>query len=408
MEALFLAGSIMSAPITQGSPAFRRINRAMVLGGFSVFALLYGVQPLLPVFASQFAVSPAHASWALSLSTATLAVALLVGGAMSDRLGRRPLMAGAMVAGALLTLLCALARNMNELLVLRAALGLALGGMPAVAMAYLSEEVEPKSLGLSMGLYISGSAFGGMVGRMLTSVLTDFFSWRVALATLGAAALLGAWEFWRSLPASTRFRPQAAGIKGVSTHLQDAGLPWLFCIAFLIMGCFVSVYNYIGYRLLAEPFGLRQSLVGALAALYLVGMYSAVWGGRLADRLGRRNVLWAVMLMMVAGLVLTLSNWLPMIVAGMALFTFGFFATHSVASSWVGRRARAPQALAAALYLFFYYIGSSLIGSLTGVVWSSKGWPGVVAVLAALMAAAVLIALRLRSLEPLPERLATA
>jgi YNFM family putative membrane transporter len=408
MEALFFAGFIMSAPITQGSPAFSRINRAMVLGGFSVFALLYGVQPLLPVFASQFAVSPAHASWALSLSTATLALALLVGGALSDRLGRRPLMAGAMVAGALLTLLCALARNMNELLVLRAVLGLALGGMPAVAMAYLSEEVEPKSLGLSMGLYISGSAFGGMVGRMLTSVLTDFFSWRVALAALGAAALLGAWEFWRSLPGSTRFRPRPAGLNGISAHLQDAGLPWLFCLAFLIMGCFVSVYNYIGYRLLGEPFGLRQSLVGALAALYLVGMYSAVWGGRLADRLGRRNVLWAVMLLMVAGLVLTLSNWLPMIVAGMALFTFGFFATHSVASSWVGRRARAPQALAAALYLFFYYLGSSLIGSLTGLVWSSKGWPGMVAVLATLMAAAVLIALRLRSLEPLPERLATA
>ncbi len=398
----------MPAPICQGSPAFNRINRAMLLGGFFTFALLYGVQPLLPVFAHQFAVGPAHASWVLSLSTATLAVALLAGGALSDRLGRRPLMAGAMVAGALLTLLCALARTINELLVLRAVLGLALGGMPAVAMAYLSEEIEPGSLGLSMGLYISGSAFGGMAGRMLASVLADYFSWRVALATLGAAALLAAWEFWRSLPVSTRFQPRRPGPGGVRTHLQDAGLPWLFCLAFLIMGCFVSVYNYIGYRLLGAPFGLSQSLVGALAALYLVGMVSAVWGGRMADRLGRRNVLWAVMLLMVAGLVLTLSNWLPMIVAGMALFTFGFFASHSVASSWVGRRARAPQALAAALYLFFYYMGSSLIGSLTGLVWASQGWTGVVALLAALMAVALLIALRLRSLEPLPERLATA
>ncbi len=398
----------MPAPISQGTPAFTRINRAMLLGGFSTFALLYGVQPLLPIFAQQFAVSPAHASWALSVSTAMLAIALLVGGALSDRLGRRPLMMGALVVGALLTLLCAMARDMNELLVLRAVLGLALGGMPAVAMAYLSEEIAPGSLGLSMGLYISGSAFGGMTGRMLASVLADFTSWRVALAMMGAAALLAAWEFWRSLPASTRFQPRKTGLGGVRIHLQDAGLPWLFCLAFLLMGCFVSVYNYIGYRLMGAPFGLRQSVVGALAALYLVGMFSAVWGGRLADRLGRRNVLWAVMLLMVAGLVLTLSNWLPMIVAGMALFTFGFFATHSVASSWVGRRARAPQALAAALYLFFYYMGSSLVGSLTGLVWASRGWPGVVAVLAMLMAAAVSIALRLRSLEPLPERLATA
>ncbi len=398
----------MQAPITQGTPAFTRINRAMLLGGFSTFALLYCVQPLMPVLAQQFAVSPAHSSWVLSLSTATLALALLVGGALSDRVGRRPLMAGAMLAGALLTLLCAMARDFNELLVLRALLGLALGGMPAVAMAYLSEEIEPQSLGLSMGLYISGSAFGGMAGRVLVSVATDFFSWRLALAALGAAALLAAWEFWRSLPPSRRFHPQAAGLGGVRTHLQDGGLPLLFCLAFLLMGCFVSMYNYIGYRLLGAPFGLRQSAVGALAGRYLLGMFSAVWGGRLADRLGRRNVLWGVLLLMVAGLLLTLSNWLPLIVLGMALFTFGFFASHSVASSWVGRRARAPQALAAALYLFFYYMGSSVIGSLTGLVWASDGWSGVVAVLSAMMALAVLIALRLRSLAPLPERWVTA
>jgi YNFM family putative membrane transporter len=398
----------MHAPITQGTPAFTRINRAMLLGGFSTFALLYCVQPLMPVLAQQFGVSPAHSSWVLSLSTATLALALLVGGALSDRLGRRPLMAGAMVAGALLTALCALARDFSELLVLRALLGLALGGMPAVAMAYLSEEIEPKSLGLSMGLYISGSAFGGMAGRMLGSIATDYFSWRLALAGIGLAGLLAACEFWRSLPPSRRFQPQAAGLGGLRTHLQDAGLPWLFCLAFLLMGCFVSMYNYIGYRLLGAPFGLSQTAVGALAALYLLGMYSAVWGGRLADRLGRRNVLWGVMLLMVAGLVLTLSTWLPLIVLGMALFTFGFFASHSVASSWVGRRARAPQALAAALYLFFYYMGSSVIGSLTGLVWASDGWPGVVLVLSAMMALALMIALRLRSLLPLPERRAAA
>jgi YNFM family putative membrane transporter len=108
------------------------------------------------------------------------------------------------------------------------------------------------------------------------------------------------------------------------------------------------------------------------------------------------------MALMLAGLLLTLSNALPVIVAGMALFTFGFFASHSVASSWVGRRARAPQALATALYLFFYYAGSSVLGSLCGVVWSGAGWPGVVALLALALGLAFLIALRLRSLEPLP------
>jgi YNFM family putative membrane transporter len=134
----------------------------------------------------------------------------------------------------------------------------------------------------------------------------------------------------------------------------------------------------------------------------LLGIFSSVWAGKLADRLGRRNVLWLVMLAMLGGLLLTLSGSLFLIVGGMGLFTFGFFASHSVASSWVGRRARPPQALASALYLFFYYLGSSVVGWLSGVVWAHAGWAGVVAMLGAVLVAAMGVALRLRGLAPLP------
>jgi YNFM family putative membrane transporter len=167
------------------------------------------------------------------------------------------------------------------------------------------------------------------------------------------------------------------------------------------MGCFVSLYNYIGYRLLDAPYGLRQSAVGLLSVLYLLGIFSSVWAGRLADKLGRRNVLWMVMIAMLAGLLLTLLGALPAIVIGVGLFTFGFFASHSVASSWVGRRARAPQALASAIYLFFYYLGSSVVGWFSGVVWAHSGWAGVVWLLGATLVLAMMIALRLRGLAPL-------
>jgi MFS transporter, YNFM family, putative membrane transport protein len=388
-----------------GSPAFKRISRAMVAGGFSAFALLYCVQPLMPEMARQFALTPAQASWSLSISTLTLAVSLFLSGALSERIGRKRMMVCAVTGAALFTLLSAFAHHFIELLVLRALLGFALGGMPAVAMAYLSEEIEPASLGLAMGIYIGGSALGGMAGRLVASSISDFHSWRLAMAVIGAAGLYAAWEFWRCLPASRNFKGGRTGLRallhGARAHLRDGGLPWLFALGFLLMGVFVSLYNYISYRLLAAPFGLGQSAVGAFSVLYLIGIFSAVWAGRLADRLGRRNVLWFVMALMLAGLLLTLSNALMIILAGMALFTFGFFATHSVASSWVGMRARGPQALASAMYLFFYYSGSSVVGSLCGLVWSGDGWPGVVGLLALALGVAFLIALHLRSLAPL-------
>ena len=379
-------------------------NRAMFFGGFSCFALLYCVQPLMPLLSSEFSLTPAQSSLSLSLATAAMAVSLLASSAISDRFGRKPLMVGALAISAIMTLLCALADGYGQLLVARVLLGVALGGMPAVAMAYLAEEIEPESLGLSMGLYISGSAFGGMVGRMVTSILSDFFSWRVALVAMGAAGVLAAVEFWRSLPESRRFHPSPGGWRALPEnalrHLRDDGLPWLFTLAFLLMGCMVSAYNYISYRLLAAPFELRQSVVGGISFLYLLGIFSSVWAGKLADRYGRKGVLYLVLSLMLTGIVLTLSSCLPLVIAGLALFTFAFFASHSMTSSWVGRRARGA-ALASALYLFFYYLGSSVIGWAAGILWGRAGWAGVVLLLASCLVAAVAIAIHLRRLTPI-------
>ena len=391
-------------PIAAGSKEYRRINRAMAFGGFSVFALLYCVQPLMPLLAQDFHLTPAQSSLALSVSTATLAVALLVSGSVAERLGRKQLMVASMTGGALLTLLSAFTGDYTQLVAVRALLGLVLGGLPAVAMAYLSDEIEGGSLGQAMGMYISGSAFGGMSGRVLSSVISDFVSWRIAVGLLGAAGLYAAWEFSRSLPASRHAgAPRSTGpgfLEGLRRHLLDEGLPWLFVLPFLLMGCFVSLYNYISYRLLAPPFGLSQSAVGAVSLLYLLGMFSSVWAGKLADRLGRRNVLWLFMGVMIAGLFVTLHDSVAAVVLGVGLATFGFFASHSVASSWVGRRARPPQALASGIYLFCYYLGSSVVGWFTGYVWEHWGWPGVVAALGALLGVGLGIALRLRRLQP--------
>jgi YNFM family putative membrane transporter len=393
-----------STPITAGTPEFSRINRAMVFGGFSTFSLLYCVQPVMPMLANQFKLTPVESSWILSISTLTLAVSLIISSAFSERVGRKPMMGLALALAAITTVLCTFANDFTQLLLLRAILGIALGGMPAVAIAYLGEEIEGKSLGQSIGLFIAGSAFGGMVGRLVSAFLSDHFSWRVAFAVLGAAGMYAAWDFWRSLPQARNFQPARHGIRdlcaGARQHLSDPGLAMLFCLAFLLMGCFVSLYNYLGYRLLAAPFNLSHSGMGAISVLYVLGIASAVWVGRLVDRVGRRDVLWLVLLTMLCGLLLTLSQSLPIVILGTAVFTFGFFASHSVASSWVARRAIAHKALASALYLFFYYLGSSLVGSFTGLLWQRNGWPGVVFGLGSALGVAMLITLRMRSLQP--------
>lgn len=391
--------------IQKGTPAFTRTVMALFAAGFATFALLYCVQPLMPVLARDFGLNAAGSSLVLSVSTVTLAFGLLFTGPVSDAIGRKPVMVTALLGASLCTVGASLMPSWHGLLALRAATGLFLSGLVAVAMTYLSEEIDPKVLGLAMGLYIGGNAIGGMIGRLIVGVIVDFVSWRIAVGVMGGLALAAAAVFWRMVPPSRHFHPTPLNLanllNGFKQHLRDGALPWLFLEGFLIMGGFVTLFNYITYRLLGEPYRLSQAVVGSISAVYLTGIYSSARVGALADKLGRRRVLWAAISVMLAGVLITLARPLGIVLLGMLIFTAGFFGSHSVASSWIGRRARQARGQASSLYLLSYYMGSSIAGTLGGLCWHWAGWTGVGLFIAGLLVLALLVALRLMRVPPL-------
>ena len=150
--------------LRRGTPEFRRANLALLGAGLATFAMLYCTQPLLPVFSAEFGVTPAVASLSLSVATGTLAVALILAGSFSEAWGRVPMMTLSLALSSFLMVLVALSPGFAALLVLRAVQGVALAGLPAVAMAYLAEEVHPEHAGFTVGLYIAGNSVGGLAG----------------------------------------------------------------------------------------------------------------------------------------------------------------------------------------------------------------------------------------------------
>jgi len=390
--------------IERGTPQFMRVTLALFSAGLATFALLYCVQPILPVLSQDFGISPAESSLSLSVSTGLLALGLMFTGPLSDAIGRKPVMVVALLLAAICTLICAFMTSWQGILLMRALIGLSLSGVAAVGMTHLSEEIHPSFVAFSMGLYISGNSIGGMSGRLVTGVLTDFFSWRVSLAVIGLFALAAACMFWRILPASKHFRASSLRPRTLlinfRLHWHDKGLPLLFAEGFLLMGSFVTMFNYIGYRLLTDPYHLSQAIVGLLSVVYLTGSYSSPKAGAMTSRFGRGPVLLASTLIMLIGILITALAPVAVIFIGMMLFTAGFFAAHSVASSWIGRRARRAKGQASSLYLFCYYVGSSVAGTLGGVFWHSFGWNGVVAFISVMLLLALLV---VHYLKKLPE-----
>ncbi len=368
--------------IEQGTLLFYRLNLALFIAGFITFSTLYDFQPLLPMLVTDFNVSPAFGSLALSVATFSLALTLPVSGSISDALGRRSMMMTAVVATSLLALATAVCRSMELLIVLRLLQGVALAGVPAVAMAYLNEELSPRAVGKAMGLYIAGNAIGGMTGRILTACLADYLPWRGAIGVIGVVSLVLAVAFLFLIPPSRHFRRTPFRItpltRSLFGHLAKPQLLCLFAVSFTGMGAFVTLYNYVTFRLLAPPYLLSQSQVAFIFLSYALGALGSGLMGAAVDRFGRKTTLLAALVIMGCGACLTLLHPLVAVISGIAVFTLGFFGAHTVASTWVGFLATSSRAQASSLYLFAYYLGSSVSGTGGGFFWSGWGWPGVI------------------------------
>ena len=382
--------------IERGSKRFNQVTFALFMAGLATFALLYCVQPIMPLLSQHYQVSASSSSLSLSCSTALLAIGLLITGPLSDAYGRKSVMNYSLLLATLCSFASVVSQHWHTFLFWRALLGLSLSGIAAVAMSYLSEEIHPSAAAFAMGLYISGNSIGGMAGRLVTGVITDYYPWHIALTAISLLALLAAVLFYFLLPASKHFHAHPWRLRKIILflflHWRDRRLPWLFFIAFLLMGSFVTLFNYISYRLLAAPYGLSQASIGLLSLSYLTGTFSSPRAGILSQRYGKGRVLASSMIIMLIGLWLTACSALLLIFIGMLCFTAGFFAAHATASSYVTSQAKRGKGQAASFYLFFYYLGSSLVGTAGGLFWHHWQWPGIVAFLTLLLVAGLLLA----------------
>ena len=398
-----MSSNSSSSHIAYGSSAFKAILFSLFLAGFAIFSSLYCVQPMMPILADYFHISPTQSSFPLSFSTIALAVGLIFTGLISDRFGRKPIMVWSLFSVSVLLLLSALLPIWSIFLATRVLIGLTVSGVAAVAMTYIGEEVAEQDVGFAMGLYISGTAIGGMSGRLIAGTLVDFISWQSATLIIGLLNLCIATTFYFLLPKSRHFKAYpiqfSRFIRAFQQNLSDPKLRILFLQGFILMGGFVSVFNYLSYRLIQPPFELSHVWIGLISITYLAGIYSSPRAAAWSRKFGRYKVLAAMLCTMLFGLALMLIDNLALVFIGLLIFTFSFFAAHSTASSWVSVQSLQYRAVGSSLYLFCYYLGSSLLGSSSGLVWENAGWLGLSVFIAIILGLGLLMAQRLKPIN---------
>lgn len=376
------------------TPGFRRLMAGLFFAGVATFAQLYSPQGLLPLIATDLNVTADQAALLVSASTIGLAAAVIPWSFVGDRLGRKPAMTISIVAACLFGLGATLSPGFGAILTFRVLEGVALGGVPALAMAYLNEEVHPKSAGQSAGTFIAGTVIGGLLGRIVAAPIGEWFHWRIGMGVVLVLAVASAICFLSLTPEAKKFQPTTTSprkaIASITTNLRSPVLNVMYLQGMLLMGGFVAIYNYLGFHLLEEPFNLPVTVVSLLFLAYLMGTLTSPWAGSLATKYRPSRVLMVLTVVMIIGVLLTLIENIWVLLFGLLIFTGAFFGAHSVASGWAGAAAEGGRAQSTSLYNLYYYTGSSIFGWLGGIFLTGYGWTGTVLMTAGLAVLALL------------------
>jgi YNFM family putative membrane transporter len=369
----------------RGSTEYRRLLAALFCAGIATFAQLYSPQGVLPQISTDLGVGAASAALMVSACTIGLAIGVIPWSMIADRIGRVKAMSASVVTSSALGLLTPFAPSFHLLLAGRLLQGLVIGGVPAIAIAYLTEEIAPEHAARAAGTFVSGTSIGGLLGRLVAGPITDVATWRVGMLTVAVLCAAAAAGFVKLAPQSRGFRPSNARsnnpegslIHRLLVNLRSPRQLTLYAQGFLLMGGFVAIYNFLAFRLTAAPYHLPGTVVSLIFLAYLAGTGASTLAGASATRFGRKAVLLTSIAIMITGVLITLCANLFLVLAGLVLSTVGFFGAHAIATGWAGRGAGVGKAQASSLYNLFYYAGSSIIGWFGGIALDSAGWTGV-------------------------------
>ncbi|ANF52795.1 MFS transporter [Chryseobacterium glaciei] len=362
----------------KSSKRFRYIKLCIFLSGLSVFAQLYLFQPLLPMVAEHFHTTVGDSSLLVSSATIGMALGLFFFAFKADSYSRKKLMIFSLLSSAVLTIISSWVQSLPLLIAIGVIKGFVISGVSSVALAYLTEEVELSVVALAISMYLSGNTIGGMSGRILATIIAGELGWRNAVLIIGIESLLLGLLFWKFFPSSKFFNPQKTDyslkMKQMMKFLTDSYMLRLYLIAALLMGSFVSVYNYLTFRLESEPFSLNHFWIAFIFLMYTFGVFGTMITSRLSNKTDRKNILKGSILFMLAGILFLLSENIYIVIFGLGLFTLSFFAAHTMASQMTALRAKEGKSSATSIYWLFYYFGSSILGSGTGYILHATSW----------------------------------
>jgi predicted MFS family arabinose efflux permease len=404
-----LRADVCSIPGAPPDTAVTALLRRLLIGltAFLTLVDLFATQAILPSLARAYQVTPAAMGFAVNASTIGMAISGLVVALFSRHIDRRR---GIFVSLALLaipTALLAVAPDLTTFTALRIAQGLCMSAAFTLMLAYLAEHCSTQEVAAAFAAYITGNVASNLIGRFMSAALADSLGLAGNFYVFAALNLAGAVlvYFWLSrtpsmlVPMSAGHSPSSA-VRTVLDHLSNPALRVAFALGFLILFIFLGVFTYVNFVLARPPLALAPMTLGIVYVVFLPSIVTTPLAGRLVARFGVRPACFGGLAVAAVGLPLLVLPWLSAVLAGMVLVAVGTFFAQATTTGFVGRAATTDRASANGIYLASYFLGGLVGAAVLGRVFDSFGWNAAMAGVALALAAAALLAARLKLPAP--------
>lgn len=351
----------------------------LTIGLIGVFAFLqvYSIQAILPVLMMDLSATEVQAGMIVGATILAIAIMSPFLGMLSDAVGRKSFIVGALLFLAIPTALIAQSPNIGWMGMWRFMQGLSVPGITVVTIAYIGEEFEGRALTELMSFYVSGSVLGGFMGRFLLGHLHELIGWRAGYYVMAGMTLIGALWVGKMLPASRHFvaNPKfRSAMQTLGEHLVNRYVVTSYllgaCVLFSLVGCF----TFINLHLADTPYELSTGALANIFAVYLIGVVITPLSTTLLRRFGSARTVRVAVIISMFGVLLTLVTPLWGIVLGLAIMSSGVFITQAATISYIAVNVKKGRSLASGLYYMGYYAGGTMGAWLCGIAYARGQW----------------------------------
>jgi MFS family permease len=285
---------------------------------------------LAPYFAPEFHLNHKQVGTLASALALCWAVSTFFFGALSDRVGRKPVLVPAVFAFSVLSWLSGMAHTFSQLLLIRALMGIAEGPTWSVITALIEDSSPVSRRGRNIGFVVSAAALVGLsAAPVLTTQVAARWGWRAAFFFAGLPGLLSGlliWEFVQE-PRATHARALENVALGDYMSILRYRNIWLCCLGAAGFMSWLFALNVFAPLYITEVAHQPATTAGfLLGASGLGSFFLGFLLPFLSDRVGRKPVL---LLMAVMSAVVPLAFLVPTLYRYPVLLALIVFATNT-------------------------------------------------------------------------------